>query len=126
LKESTGITSNDSLKLTAQKTRTSRLNIDALTASPANFKLLFDNEYVRVLEYDLKPGEKDGSHTHPPKSSYVVSGGILKVYLENGETIIANEETGTASWRDYVGRHYVENIGNKTVTMIITEIKSLE
>lgn len=89
-----------------------------------------ENEYVRVLEYSLKPGQKDGQkdtpHTHPAKSSYVVSGGKLKVYLENGETIIADEETGTASWRDYVGKHYVENIGKTTVTIILTEIKSLQ
>ena len=79
-----------------------------------------------MLEYSLQPGQKDRPHTHPAKSSYVVSGGKLKVYLENGETIIADEETGTASWRDYVGKHYVENIGNTTVTIILTEIKSLE
>ena len=34
--------------------------------------------------------------------------------------------TGTASWRDYVGKHYVENIGNTTVTIVLTEIKSLK
>jgi len=27
---------------------------------------------------------------------------------------------------DYVGKHYVENIGNTTVTIVLTEIKSLE
>jgi quercetin dioxygenase-like cupin family protein len=127
LKDSTHITAlNDSPELSGQKTKTSRLNIDVLKASPSNCKLLLENEYVRVLEYHLKPGEKDSPHTHPPKSSYVVSGGKLKVYLENGETLITDEETGTASWRDYVGKHYVENIGNTTVTIILTEIKSLE
>ena len=118
------ITSNDTLK--KLKGDSTKLNIDGLKSSPANFKLLSENEYVRVLEYSLKPGQKDSSHTHPAKSSYVVSGGKLKVYLENGKTIIADEETGTVSWRDYVGKHYVENIGNTTVTIVLTEIKSLE
>jgi len=103
-----------------------KLNIDAVKASPANFKILLENDNVRVIEYSLKPGQKDTPHTHPAKSSYVVSGGKLKVYLENGETIIADEKTGTASWMDYVGKHYVENIGNTTVTIVLTEIKSLE
>ncbi len=119
------IVSNDTLRKSI-KTDTTKLNIDALKSSPANFKLLLENEYVRVLEYSLKPGEKDTPHTHPAKSSYVVSGGKLKVYLENGNTIIADEKAGTASWKDYVGKHYVENIGNTTVTIILTEIKSLE
>ena len=121
------IITSDTLKnLKSVKGDTTKLNIDAIKSSPANFKLLLENEYVRVLEYSLKPGQKDTPHTHPSKSSYVVSGGKLKVFLENGETIIADEETGTASWRDYVGKHYVENIGNTTVTIVLTEIKSLE
>jgi quercetin dioxygenase-like cupin family protein/ketosteroid isomerase-like protein len=100
-----------------------KLNIDALKASPGIFKVLMENEHVRVIQYSLKPGEKDNWHTHPPKSSYVVSGGKLKVYLKNGETILADEKAGTASWMDYVGEHYVENIGNTTVTIVLTEIK---
>ena len=105
------------------KSNTVKLNLDAIKSSPANFKLLLENQYVRVLEYSLKPGEKDTQHTHPAKSSYVVSGGKLKVYLENDETIIADEVTGTASWMDYVGKHTVENIGTTTVTIVLTEIK---
>lgn len=120
------ITSDTLTNFKSVKGDTTILNIDAIKSSPANFKLLLENEYVRVLEYSLKPGQKDTPHTHPAKSSYVVSGGKIKVYLENGETIIADEEAGTASWRDYVGKHYVENIGNTTVTIVLTEIKSLE
>jgi len=105
---------------------TTILNIDGLKASPHNFKLLLENEYVRMLEYSLKPGEKDTPHTHPSKSSYVVSGGKIKVYLENGATLIFDEEAGTADWSDYVSKHYVENIGNTTVTIVLTEIKSLQ
>ena len=105
---------------------TTKLNIDGLKASPHNFKLLLENEYVRMLEYSLKSGEKDTPHTHPAKSSYVVSGGKIKVYLENGETLIFDEKTGTADWSDYVGKHYVENIGNTTITIVLTEIKSLQ
>lgn len=100
-----------------------QLNIDPVKISPGIFKILLDNQHVRVVQYSLKPGEKDDWHTHPGKSSYVVSGGKLKVHLENGEIILADEETGTASWMDYVGKHYVENIGKTTVTIVFTEIK---
>lgn len=105
---------------------TGKLNIDVLTASPANIKLLLENEYVRVLAYTLKPGEKDITHTHPAKSSYVVSGGKIKVHLENGETILVDEVAETASWMGYVGKHYVENIGSTTIKIIITEVKSVK
>jgi hypothetical protein len=59
-----GMASNDTLKVS----KSAKLNIDELKASPANFKLLLENEHVRVLEYTLKPGAKDTPHTHPPKS----------------------------------------------------------
>ena len=121
------IITSDTLKnLKSAKDDTAKLNIDGLKVSPANFKLLLENEYVRVLEYSLKPGQKDIPHTHPAKSSYIVSGGKIKVYLENGEVLIFDEKAGTADWGDYVGKHQVENIGNTTVTIVLTEIKSLE
>ena len=99
------------------------LTIDPVKLSPGIFKILLENEHVRVVQYSLNPGEKDEWHTHPPKSSYVVSGGKLKVHLDNGEIIDLDEQTGTASWMNYVGKHYVENIGNTTVTIVFTEIK---
>jgi quercetin dioxygenase-like cupin family protein len=102
---------------------TAKPNIDAVKASPGIFKILLENEHVRVIEYSLKPGEKDNWHTHPPKSSYVVSGGQLTVHLESGDSILADEKPGTASWMDYAGKHYVENTGPSTVTIILTEIK---
>lgn len=105
---------------------TTKITIDVLKTSPANFKLLLENEHVRVLEYSLNPGEKDTPHTHPAKTSYVVSGGKIKVYLENGETIIVDEVAGTASWMGYVGKHYVENIGNTTIKIVLMEVKSVK
>ncbi len=113
---------NDTLKAI----RSAKLNIDGLKASAANFKLLLENEHIRVLEYTLKPGEKDTPHTHPAKSTYVVSGGKIKVYLENGEELIFDEKAGTANWADYIGKHFVENIGTSTVKIVLTEIKLLQ
>ena len=96
---------------------------DELVASPENYKLLFENEHVQVLEYTLEPGKKDQWHTHPAKSSYVVSDGLLKVYKGDGTTEDAKETAGTASWDGPVGKHQVENIGTTTVKIILTEAK---
>lgn len=101
-------------------------DIDPVKIMPDKFRVLLENQYVRMVEYTLKPGEKDEWHTHPAKASYVVSGGKLKVHLENGEIIIAEDKAGTATWMDYVGKHFVENTGNTTVIIVYTEIKALE
>ena len=98
--------------------------IDVVKVSPDKCKVLMDNEYVRVLEYTIAPGQKDNPHTHPPKSYYVVEGGTLRVYPENGQPFDAEERKGTVEWGDYVGKHYVENIGTTTVKLLVTEVKA--
>ncbi len=98
--------------------------IDVLIASPDKYKLLLENEHVRVIEYSLRPGEKDNPHTHPAKTSYVISGGTFRVYPENEEPFDYVEVQGMTEWSDKTSKHYVENIGNTTITILLTEIKS--
>jgi quercetin dioxygenase-like cupin family protein len=76
-----------------------------------------------VIRYSLAPGESDNPHTHPPKSYYVVAGGKLRVYPEGGEPFDADEVEGVVEWSGYVGKHHVQNIGNATVTLVLTEVK---
>lgn len=99
--------------------------IDVLTASPDKYKLVLENDHVRVIEYTLKPGEKDNPHTHPPKTSYVISGGTFRVYPENEEPFDYVEVQGVTEWSDRTSKHYVENIGNTTITILLTEVKGV-
>jgi quercetin dioxygenase-like cupin family protein len=96
---------------------------DALFASPVNFKLLLENDHVRVLEYTVAPGERDQWHTHPAKVSYVAEGGTVRVTTEDGKSFLADETAGTASWDQPVGRHFVQNVGRTPVRVILTEVK---
>jgi quercetin dioxygenase-like cupin family protein len=115
--------SNDTLQNGKSK-KIDGTEIDFVKSSPGKTKILLENEYVRVIEYSLKPGEKDSTHTHPPKTSYVISGGMLRVYPENEKPFDAEEVKGTAEWSEKRGKHFVENIGKTTVTILLTEIKS--
>ena len=99
-------------------------DIDALTASPANFTLLLENEHVRVLEYVLLPGEQDQWHTHPPKVSYVLSGGKLEIHLDDGTSFLADEKTGATDWAGVRGKHYVKNVGATPVRILLVEDKA--
>ena len=42
---------------------------DAAKVAPESFKVLLENDRVRVLEYQIKPGKKDAMHSHP---AYIV------------------------------------------------------
>lgn len=98
-------------------------NVDFVQSSPDKVRVMLENDKVRVLQYSLQPGEKDNPHTHPPKTSYVISGGRLRVYPEGEKPFDTEEITGASEWADYRGLHYVENIGSTTVTILLTEVK---
>lgn len=99
---------------------------DPVLVSPTMYTVLLENEHVRVVEYQIGPGEKDNWHTHPAKASYVVSGGSLRITTEEGESFTVNEEVGSSTWFGAVGRHYGENVGNTTVRIVFVEIKELD
>ena len=48
------------------------LHLDALVAAPANHRLLFEDDAVRVLEVTVEPGERENLHHHRWPSIMVV------------------------------------------------------
>ena len=47
-------------------------HLDALVAAPANHRLLFEDDEVRVLEVTVQPGERENLHHHRWPSIMVV------------------------------------------------------
>jgi ketosteroid isomerase-like protein/quercetin dioxygenase-like cupin family protein len=114
------------LTLSLSKTLYAQLNIDVVKVSPDNYNVLLENDQVRVVQYTLKPGQKDNPHTHPPRTSYIVSGGKLRVYPEGKEPVEFVEVAGQTEWSEYSGKHYVENIGKTTFISVLTEVKQAQ
>jgi len=96
---------------------------DPVTTSPQFYKVLLENDQVRVLEYRLKPGEKEPMHSHPAGVVYVLSGGTLKFSYPDGRTEEKTAATGEAIWRDPVA-HAVENVGKMEAHAIAIDLKS--
>lgn len=100
--------------------------VDPVTSSPEMYRVLLENEHVRVVRYQIEPGARDEWHTHPAKVSYVVSGGILRITMADGNSFVVDEHTDSASWLGAMGKHYGENIGTEAVRIILVEIKSVD
>ena len=98
--------------------------VDAVTASPDRFTVLLENQHVRVVEYVLLPGERDQWHAHPPKVSYVVSGGTLRITTDDGRSFLSDEKVGSASWMDSLGKHFARNAGKTPVRIVLVEVKN--
>ncbi len=51
--------------------------IDPVESSPNNYKLLFENDEVRVLEMSLRSGETDEEHSHPSETPSTSSTAVV-------------------------------------------------
>ncbi len=98
--------------------------IDPVEVSPDKYKVVLNNDHVRVVEYSLNPGERDNWHTHPPKASYVLSGGTLRIFLPDSSSFDSSDKTGHVAWARVVSRHYVQNIGETPIRIVLVEPKS--
>ena len=98
--------------------------VDGLAASPDNFRLLLENEQVRILEYHINPGIRDRPHTHPPRVSHIISGGTLRIRLATGETFDVTEVAGETLWSGAAPLHDTENIGNTPIRILQIEVKT--
>ncbi len=96
---------------------------DYVASHPEFYKVLVDNERVRVLEYTLEPGEKEGWHTHPDIVLYVVEGGTIRADLEEGGPMDFQEVVGEAKYLEAGPKHTAHNIGDKRIRLLITEFK---
>jgi hypothetical protein len=105
--------------------------LDALTAAPQHHKLLFENEAVRVIDTCIPPGEITELHTHKwPAAYYILSWSDFLRYDDNGTILVDSRRFPeapapfTSLWSEPLTPHTLENIGDKDIHLISTEIKS--
>ena len=97
---------------------------DVVRAAPASNKVRLENADVRVIESAIKPGEREGMHTHPAGWYYVTEGGTLRVEFADGKKETWAPKTGESGWLDAEGPHVSENTGKTTLRWTLVEVKS--
>ena len=97
---------------------------DAIKVAPDHYVVKVENAQVRVVENVLKPGEKDGIHTHPAGWFYVTRGGKMKVTHADGKSELWEPKTGDSGWMEAEGPHSSENVGTEPMGFILVEVKS--
>ena len=96
---------------------------DVLDVAKSGYKLLLENEKVRVMEIRLKPGEKSPMHNHPNDHVvYVVKDAKFKLNFPNGKSDKFDLKTGQVLWIK-AGPHQTENIGPTDGFCIVIETK---
>ena len=96
---------------------------DPVKVSPQYYKVLLENDQVRVVEYRLKAGEKEPMHSHSAGVVYVLSGAKIRFSYPDGRTEEKAAATGEAIWRDPT-THAVENVGDTEAHAIAIDLKT--
>jgi beta-alanine degradation protein BauB len=91
--------------------------------APKNFKVVLDNEKVRVIDDQSNPGDKAGWHSHPDMLIYVIEGGTVKATTKDGKTKTTEFKKGQTVWTDAV-THETENIGKTKIHFLLVELKN--
>jgi quercetin dioxygenase-like cupin family protein len=95
---------------------------DVLKAGPDVYKVLFENERIRVIEGTFKPGGKVGMHSHPDHAVYVAEAGSLRITKPDGTSSVIEPKKGEVLWLN-AESHSGENVGKTTMKLIVTELK---
>ena len=91
--------------------------------SPDVYKVLLDNEDVKVLEVTFEPGQSDNMHDHYPVTFYLLQGGKAQVTLPDGTVNEGEFPTGFTGHNTEKVRHQVKNIGENTIKILLVERK---
>ena len=96
---------------------------DVLKVIPDNYKLLYENALVRVIEARVPPGTEETPHRHMRGVSicmteYTVESRILP----DGQWVRSDRKHGTVYWSES-SLHILRNVGKTTSHTIRVELK---
>ena len=96
---------------------------DPAATNPDHYKVIFENDKVRVLEYNDQPGDKTTPHEHPDSVMYTLSS--FRRRLVSGDMQREVElASGTVGWLP-AQQHHGENIGETPTHVIFVELKDV-
>jgi beta-alanine degradation protein BauB len=96
---------------------------DAAQLAPQMYKVVLDNNKVRVTDYHIQPGDKEPMHSHPQGVVvYYFTDAKMRVTMPDGKTAEGANKAGDIIWRDPV-THSAQNIGNNEVHSLLIEPK---
>jgi quinol monooxygenase YgiN/quercetin dioxygenase-like cupin family protein len=96
---------------------------DPVPRYPGNYKILIDNDRVRVLDFRLRKGDTEEFHSHPAHVLYVLEPFKIMFKLPGGRTAIREAKAGEVLYSDAV-MHSPTNIGDTDAHGILVELKT--
>jgi hypothetical protein len=96
--------------------------MDPVKLDPKHYKVVTENDQVRVLRGKYGAHEKSVMHEHPASVAVFLNDGHAKFTLADGTSQDAPGKAHDAIWAD-AGKHLPENVGDKAFEVIVIELK---
>ncbi len=97
------------------------MNEDPAITDPDLYKVVFENDRVRVLEYRDEPGDRTHPHRHPDSVMYTLSS--FRRRVSSGDRVVELElPAGEVRWLG-AQTHRGENIGTSSTHTLFIELK---
>ena len=97
------------------------MSTDPTATNPDLYRVVMENERVRVLEYRDRPGDRTTPHAHPDSVMVTLSG--FRRRLIDGDQVAEVElAPGLVRWLP-AQRHAGENTGDTETHVIFVELK---
>ncbi len=96
---------------------------DPVVTDGDQYKVLLENEQVRVLEHQDQPGDTTYQHHHPAFVLYAVSPFKRSITLPDGKVIQREFKAGDVIY-SAAQTHVGKNIGSTPTHVIMVELKS--
>lgn len=95
---------------------------DPTHTDPDKYKVIFENERVRVLEYRDEPGDQTSPHEHPDSVMYTLSSFDRRLIGAAGESRDVTLKSGEVRWLD-AQTHSGRNTGDRPTHVLFVELK---
>jgi hypothetical protein len=97
------------------------MSLDPVETNPDHYRVVYENDRVRVLQYTDRPGDRTTPHEHPDSVMYTLS--AFRRRLHQGDTHRDVEmPAGLTGWLP-AQQHAGENIGDTDTQVLFIELK---
>jgi hypothetical protein len=97
---------------------------DAVTVSPDVYKVIAENDSLRVVAATWNPGQRDMMHSHPAIGIYILSDcQKMRTHFADGTSKDWSAKSGAAGANAPVTSHAIENMGDTECRIIFFEPK---
>ena len=99
-----------------------KVTLDPVKVDPKHYKVVLNNDQVRVLRAKYGPGEKSVMHEHPASVAVFMNDSHIKFTMPDGTSQDSNGKAQDAIWT-VAGKHLPENVGDKPIEVMVIELK---